>query len=105
MESVRFEDNPIECMGTVEHPGSTHLTDFSEATTYIGPRDHVYQHAEASLWVAFLVNIAIGGIKFLAWTVSGSPSVFSESLHSFGDGANSIALILGNKFSQRPPDR
>jgi cation diffusion facilitator family transporter len=92
-------------MGSIEPPGSTHLADHQVTPTYIGPREHAYQHAEASLWVAFMVNIAIGGIKFFAWTVSGSPSVFSESLHSFGDSANSIALILGNKFSQRPPDR
>jgi len=92
-------------MGSIEPPGSTHIADFADTTTYIGPRDHVYQHAESSLWVAFLVNIAIGGIKLLAWTVSKSPSVFSESLHSFGDGVNSIALIFGNKSSQRPPDR
>jgi cation diffusion facilitator family transporter len=92
-------------MGSIEPPGSTQLADSAGTATYIGPREHAYQHAESSLWIAFLVNIAIGGIKFFAWTVSGSPSVFSESLHSFGDGANSIALILGNKFSQRPPDR
>lgn len=92
-------------MASIEPPGSTQLADYADTATYIGPREHAYQHAESSLWIAFLVNLAIGGIKFFAWTVSGSPSVFSESLHSFGDGANSIALILGNKFSQRPPDR
>lgn len=92
-------------MGSIEPPGSTHLADFTETATYIGPKEHAYQHAESSLWVAFLVNIAIGGIKLFAWFVSKSPSVFSESLHSFGDGVNSIALIFGNKSSQRPPDR
>ncbi|MCE3235906.1 MAG: hypothetical protein K0Q50_2086 [Vampirovibrio sp.] len=92
-------------MGSIEPPGSPHLADFTETATYIGPRDHAYQHAEASLWVAFLVNLAIGSIKLFAWFVSKSPSVFSESLHSFGDAVNSIALIFGNKSSQRPPDR
>jgi cation diffusion facilitator family transporter len=93
-------------MGSIEPPGSTtQIADYTGTPTYIGQREHAYNHAESSLWVAFLVNIAIGGIKFFASTISGSPSVFSESLHSFGDGVNSIALILGNKFSQRPPDR
>lgn len=93
-------------MGTIDPPGNAKPTDLTETTAaYIGQRSHVYEHAESSLWVAFIINITIGGIKFLAWTFSGSPSVFSESLHSFGDGVNSIALILGNKFSRRPPDR
>jgi cation diffusion facilitator family transporter len=92
-------------MASIEPPGSTQLVDKSEPPTFIGTREHAYQHAESSLWIAFMVNIVIGGVKLLAWSFTGSPSVFSESLHSFGDGANSIALILGNKFSQRPPDR
>lgn len=92
-------------MGSIEPSSGTQLAGYQEPPTYIGTKEPAYQHAESSLWVAFIVNILIGGIKFLAWTVSGSPSVFSESLHSFGDGVNSIALILGNKFSQRPPDR
>jgi cation diffusion facilitator family transporter len=92
-------------MEAIEPPGSTQITDSSDSPIYIGSREHAIQHGESSLWIAFAVNILIGGVKFLAWTFSGSPSVFSESLHSFGDGANSIALILGNKFSQRPPDR
>jgi cation diffusion facilitator family transporter len=76
------------------------------ATTYIGPKSpSSYRHGESSLWLAFIINLLIGGLKFLAWLVSGSPSIFSESLHSFGDGVNSVALILGNKFSRRPPDR
>lgn len=97
--------NPQGFMGTVEPPGSPKLAEQSGTPTYIGPRDHAFQHAESSLWVAFLVNLAVGAIKFIAWLFSSSPSMFSESLHSFGDAVNSIALILGNKFSQRPPDR
>ncbi len=100
-----LEVNPQGYMGTVEPPGSTRPADYSGTPTYIGPRDNAFQHAESSLWVAFLVNIAVGAIKFVAWLFSQSPSMFSESLHSFGDAVNSIALILGNKFSQRPPDR
>lgn len=97
--------NPQGFMGTVEPSGSSKLAEQSGTPTYIGPREHAFQHAESSLWVAFLVNLVVGIIKFVAWLFSSSPSMFSESLHSFGDAVNSIALILGNKFSQRPPDR
>jgi cation diffusion facilitator family transporter len=92
-------------MGIIEPPGHSSPGNDTGPPTYIGPRDPAYRHAESSLWLAFLVNLIIGGLKFVAWIVSGSPSVFSESLHSFGDAVNSIALILGNKFSRRPPDR
>jgi cation diffusion facilitator family transporter len=100
-------------MGTIEPPEHPNPADIAgqksdisnRSATYIGPRDSNFEHAESSLWLAFLVNIAIGTLKFVAFTVSGSPSIFSESLHSFGDAVNSIALILGNKFSRRPPDR
>lgn len=100
-----LELNPQGYMGTVEPPGNSRPVDYPGTPTYIGLRDNAFQHAESSLWVAFLVNLAVGGIKFLAWWFSRSPSMFSESLHSFGDAVNSIALILGNKFSQKPPDR
>jgi len=92
-------------MESIEPPGSIQIVEQSASPAQLGNREHVYQHAESSLWVAFTVNIIIGGVKYIAWLFSGSPSVFSESLHSFGDGVNSVALILGNKFSQRPPDR
>jgi cation diffusion facilitator family transporter len=88
-----------------EPPGSIGSVATGTTPTFIGPRDHAFHHATASLWVAFLVNLGIGAIKLFAWMVSRSPSVFSESLHSFGDAVNSIALILGNQFSRRPPDR
>jgi cation diffusion facilitator family transporter len=100
-------------MGTIEPPGQSTPANVSgpkselshHSSTYIGSRDSSFEHAESSLWLAFLVNIAIGALKFIAWTFSASPSIFSESLHSFGDAVNSVALILGNKFSRRPPDR
>lgn len=87
-----------------EPPGST-LTDPTPTPTFIGPREPSYQHASESLGLALAVNLIIGALKLFAAGVSGSPSVFNEALHSFGDGANSFCLILGNRFSQRPPDR
>ncbi|HEY9686311.1 MAG TPA: cation diffusion facilitator family transporter [Coleofasciculaceae cyanobacterium] len=92
-------------MGTVEPPGSTIAVKTESTPTYIGPRSPAYEHAASSLWVALVVNLVIGGIKFLAWLVSRSPSVLSEALHSLGDGVNSIALIVGNHLGKRPPDR
>jgi cation diffusion facilitator family transporter len=103
-------------MGTNDPPGHSDATlsdsatqatyrEATHITTHGGVNGQQFEHAESSLWLAFLVNIVIGALKLLAFSVSKSPSVFSESLHSFGDAVNSIALILGNKFSRRPPDR
>lgn len=92
-------------MGTIEPPGSTITRPDTAATTYIGPRAPTYEHAASSLWVALFVNLTIAAIKFLAWAISRSPSVLSEALHSLGDGVNSIALIVGNSLSKKPPDR
>lgn len=91
-------------MGTVEPPGST-ISGTTPTTTFIGGRSLAYEHASSSLWVAFIVNLAIAGIKFVAWWFSLSPSVLSEALHSLGDAVNSVALIWGNHLSRRPPDR
>lgn len=89
----------------MEPPGSIPaLTTLSPSTLYQAKSGDA-SHAESALWFAFFVNSILGSVKLFAWVLSGSPSVFSESLHSFGDSVNSIALLLGNKFSQRPPDR
>jgi cation diffusion facilitator family transporter len=91
----------------MEPPGSIPLLNSPQLASG-GVRQHqsgVNANAESALWFAFFVNSVLGSVKLFAWFLSGSPSVFSESLHSFGDSANSIALILGNKFSQKPPDR
>lgn len=92
-------------MGTVEPPGSTNAIGSSPAPTYIGPRESDSGHAAGSLWVALAANLLIGSIKLTAWGVTRSPAVFSEALHSYGDAANSVALIYGNTISRRPPDR
>jgi len=104
-------DPPGHSTAAANDPVSSQTVAGQRAITIIGSQSSEggelkhFEHAESSLWLAFMVNIIIGGIKFLAFSVSASPSVFSESLHSFGDAVNSIALILGNKFSRRPPDR
>ncbi len=92
-------------MGSQEPPGSTTIAGPNQTATYIGHRMPSFEHAASSLWVALSVNLVIACIKFLAWTFSRSPSVLSEALHSAGDAVNSIALIVGNRLSRKPPDR
>lgn len=85
--------------------GSSPKSALATMTEPLAKEEQDKTHAVSALWSAFTVNLILGSVKLFAWSISGSPSVFSESLHSFGDSVNSIALILGNKFSQRPADR
>jgi cation diffusion facilitator family transporter len=66
---------------------------------------YTYEHATQSIIWAFGVNVGIALLKFGAWLISQSPSMFSEGLHSSGDAFNSIALYVGLKQSNRPPDQ
>ncbi|MGE0199851.1 MAG: cation diffusion facilitator family transporter [Candidatus Melainabacteria bacterium] len=66
---------------------------------------YLYQHATSSILVAMAVNFLIAAVKGLAWAISQSPVMLSESLHSLGDGINSIALLIGIRLSQRQPDK
>ncbi len=94
-------------MGSTEPSGSSTLVALNQesASHSAGTKEAGSSHADGSLWFALFVNLLIGGLKYVAFIFSGSPSVFSEVLHSVADAGNSVALIFGNKFSQRPPDR
>ena len=43
-------------------------------------------------------------IKFIAFAMSGSGSMFSEGMHSLADTANQALLFVGIKSSERPAD-
>ncbi len=53
---------------------------------------------------AFLANLGIAVIKFVAFLVTNSSSMLSESIHSVADTGNQGLLLLGRARSNRPPD-
>jgi len=57
-----------------------------------------------SVALAFLGNLFISFIKLLAFFVSGSSVMFSESIHSFADTANQGLLMVGIKRSMKKAD-
>jgi len=53
---------------------------------------------------AIIGNTIITFLKCIGFFVSGSPSLFSETIHSFADTMNQVLLMIGIKKSQRKQD-
>jgi cation diffusion facilitator family transporter len=63
-------------------------------------------HAEPAraIVAAFGANLGIAVMKFVAFVVTGSSSMLSESIHSVADTGNQGLLLLGRRRARRPPD-
>ncbi len=55
--------------------------------------------------IAFLANLGIAVAKFAGALISGSASILAEAIHSLVDCSNQVLLLIGNKKSQKAPDR
>lgn len=56
------------------------------------------------VFLAFAINFANAVFKFFVWLKTGSPSMFSEFMHSCGDTANQLMLAVGKYLSMQKPD-
>jgi zinc transporter 9 len=61
-------------------------------------------HGNKSVIAALLGNIFVTILKTIVAIVSGSASMFAESVHSFADTLNQSLLLIGIKRSKRPAD-
>lgn len=52
---------------------------------------------------SLVVNLVIASSKGVAAVLTGSGAMLAETIHSFGDCANQLLLLLGVKQAQRPP--
>ncbi len=70
------------------------------------PEHHEAEHPESKRAViaAFLANLGIAVIKFVAFLVTNSSSMLSESIHSLADTGNQGLLLLGRARARRPAD-
>lgn len=55
--------------------------------------------------IALICNLSIAITKSFGALLSGSASLFSETLHSFADSVNSIFLLVGIQRSAKPADK
>jgi len=53
---------------------------------------------------AFLANLGIAFMKFVAYGFTQSSSMLSEAIHSLADTGNQGLLLLGRRRADRPPD-
>jgi len=54
---------------------------------------------------ALIANGAIAVMKFIGWTLTGSPSMLSETYHSISDTGNQVFLLIGIRYSSRAANR
>ena len=67
---------------------------------------HHHDHGGTAKTVAFnlAVNLFLTLAKWLAFALTGSPSLFGEAAHSTADSLNPILLWTGHRRGQRPKD-
>lgn len=53
--------------------------------------------------LAAIVNLFIGGLKSIAFLITGNVAMFAEMLHSFGDAANQFFVYIGSALSKKAP--
>jgi zinc transporter 9 len=58
----------------------------------------------SSVSLSIFTNSAIAASKGFGWFVTGSPTLFAETVHSFADVANQVLLRIGEVRGQRGPD-
>jgi len=54
---------------------------------------------------ALIANGAIAILKFIGFTLTGSPAMLSETYHSISDTGNQVFLLIGISYSSRDADR
>ncbi len=57
-----------------------------------------------SVSISIATNTAIAAAKGFGWFVTGSPTLFAETIHSFADVANQVLLKVGEVRGRRGPD-
>jgi zinc transporter 9 len=58
----------------------------------------------SSVSISIGTNTAIAAAKGFGWAVTGSPTLFAETIHSVADVANQVLLKIGEVRGRRGPD-
>ena len=58
----------------------------------------------SSVTISIATNTVIAGAKGFGWLVTGSPTLFAETIHSFADVGNQVLLKVGEIRGRGAPD-
>lgn len=67
--------------------------------------DQRFVKAEAAAWIGIVGNIALALMKGIVGFMSNSKALIADAAHSASDVAGSIAVLVGLRTAQLPPDR
>ncbi|XP_045209912.2 zinc transporter 9-like [Mercenaria mercenaria] len=85
-------------------PGSSYVASNKKPTFYAKMLESFGKDSGAVVLVALLMNMFNAGFKGGVWILTGSPSMFSEFMHSCGDTMNQLFLAIGRYLSLQHPD-
>ncbi|MGG1663235.1 cation diffusion facilitator family transporter [Brevibacillus sp. NRS-1366] len=60
--------------------------------------------AQFAAWVGIVGNLALAGVKLLVGVVAKSQALIADSVHSASDVVGSVAVLIGLRAAERPPD-
>jgi cation diffusion facilitator family transporter len=56
------------------------------------------------VWIGFVVNLILSGVKFTAGFIGNSQAVTADAVHSLSDCITDIAVIMGSHIWSKPAD-
>jgi cation diffusion facilitator family transporter len=62
-------------------------------------------NARKVIYAAVLANLGIAAAKFVVAAITGSAAMLAEGIHSAVDTGNEVLLLIGERNSEKPPDK
>ncbi|WP_201783700.1 cation diffusion facilitator family transporter [Brevibacillus choshinensis] len=60
--------------------------------------------AQFGAWVGIVGNLALAGVKLVIGLMAKSQALIADSVHSASDVVGSVAVLIGLRAAERPPD-
>ena len=57
------------------------------------------------IYAAVVANLGIAAAKFIVAAITGSAAMLAEGIHSAVDTGNEVLLLIGERNSEKPPDK
>ena len=67
--------------------------------------DNKTDGARKVIYAAVVANLGIAAAKFVVAAITGSAAMLAEGIHSAVDTGNEVLLLIGERNSEKPPDK